>query len=194
MALEVYHKKRKFSKTPEPKGRVKKNQKKDGALKFCVQKHLASHLHYDFRLELEGVLKSWPIPKGPSLNPADKRLAMMVEDHPLDYITFEGSIPEGEYGAGSVIVWDIGTYAYDEALSREENERVLLKGLAKGHLDFTLSGKKLRGRFSLIKIKNNKFSKKDNAWLLIKKDDEYASSEDITKNYKSAISRRVLKT
>lgn len=197
MALEAYHKKRKFSKTPEPRGKIekaKKNPKKDEALKFCVQKHLASHLHYDFRLELEGVLKSWPIPKGPSLNPTDKRLAMMVEDHPLDYITFEGSIPEGEYGAGDVIVWDIGAYAYDDKLSRKENEKILMDGLKKGHLDFTLFGKKLKGRFSLIKIRGNKFSKKDNAWLLIKKGDEYASSEDITKNYKSAISRRVLKT
>lgn len=194
MRLEAYRKKRKFDKTPEPRGRgVASRVDKKNALKFCVQKHRASHLHYDFRLELDGVLKSWPIPKGPSLNPQEKRLAMMVEDHPLDYLNFEGYIPEGEYGAGNVIVWDIGTYASDPAESRAENEKILRKGLAKGHLDFVLSGKKLKGKFSLIKIKN-KFSEKDNAWLLIKKDDEYASKKDITRNEKSAISNRVLKT
>ncbi len=190
MALEVYHKKRKFNETSEPKGRVKRNS---ADLKFCVQKHAASHLHYDFRLELDGVLKSWPIPKGPSLNPAEKRLAMMVEDHPLDYITFEGNIPEGNYGAGNVIVWDIGTYTSDASKTRAENEEILRAGLKKGHMDFTLAGKKLKGRFSLIKIKN-RFSKKDNAWLLIKKDDEYASNKDITKDETSAISNKTLKT
>lgn len=190
MTLEIYNKKREFDKTPEPRGKMGKNQ---GTLKFCVQKHLASHLHYDFRLELDGVLKSWPIPKGPSLNPKDKRLAMMVEDHPMDYINFEGNIPEGEYGAGEVIVWDIGTYATNPSKSKAENEKIIRNGLAKGHLDFTLSGKKLKGRFSLIKIRNNKFSKKDNAWLLIKKDDEYASDKDVTDNENSAISKKVLR-
>src|SRR3954469_23431938 len=141
MSLAKYRQKRKFDQTSEPAGPVKRG----GAakLQFVVQKHRASHLHYDFRLEMAGVLKSWAIPKGPSLNPADKRLAMMVEDHPFDYRTFEGTIPEGNYGAGTVMVWDEGTYCARATPDRKDGERRLRDGLRKGHLSFVLNGHKL---------------------------------------------------
>jgi bifunctional non-homologous end joining protein LigD len=186
MALSLYNKKRNFDKTPEPAGKTK--SKKD-ALVFVVQKHHASHLHYDFRLQMEGVLKSWAVPKGPSMNPADKRLAMMVEDHPYDYKDFEGNIPEGNYGGGNVIVWDNGTYHAKEEADKALNEKALLAGLKKGHLNFVLKGKKLKGEFDLVKIRNGK---QENAWLLIKKDDRYASDIDITQKDKSVISRLTL--
>src|SRR5512138_3712860 len=141
MALEQYKQKRDFKKTSEPSG-VKKSSK--GSLQFVIQKHAASRLHYDFRLELDGVLKSWAVPKGPSLNPADKRLAMMVEDHPYDYKDFEGIIPEGEYGAGEVIVWDHGTYHAIGTTDKEESEKILRQGLHKGDLKFVLEGQKLK--------------------------------------------------
>lgn len=179
MALKKYKKMRRFGETPEPAGKVAKSK---GQLKFVVHKHDASHLHYDFRLEMEGVLKSWAVPKGPSLNPADKRLAMMTEDHPMDYRTFEGVIPEGNYGAGEVIVWDIGTYR-----PAEGGEKDLLADLHKGSLKFVLEGKKLHGLYALVKIKNS-WSKKDNAWLLIKEKDKYAISRDVTKDTDSVLS------
>src|SRR6476469_5180827 len=131
MSLSLYNKKRHFDKTSEPKGKEKSSK---GALRFVVQKHDASHVHYDFRLEMEGVLKSWAVPKGPSMNPNDKRLAMMVEDHPYDYRTFEGIIPKGNYGAGAVIVWDEGTYEALEAGTKSEQEKALLKQLRAGSL------------------------------------------------------------
>ena len=145
MSLSLYNQKRDFKKTAEPEG-TKKTSK--GNLRFVVQKHDASHVHYDFRLEMEGVLKSWAVPKGPSLNPADKRLAMMVEDHPFDYRNFEGVIPAGEYGGGTVIVWDEGTYSLPDAedLSRQEQESILLQALRKGRLTIVMHGKKLQGR------------------------------------------------
>ena len=120
---------------------------------FVVQKHAARGLHYDLRLELAGVLKSWAVPKGPTLNPALKRLAVMVEDHPLDYQYFEGVIPEGNYGAGSVIVWDRGFYQHPAAKDREESEKLLLEGLSKGNLKFVLAGEKLRGELALVRTK-----------------------------------------
>src|ERR1041385_9259567 len=145
MSLSEYKKMRRFNDTPEPEGKVaSKNKQK---LEFVVQKHHATQLHYDFRLELDGVLKSWAVPKGPSLNPADKRLAMMVEDHPFEYRKFEGTIPKGNYGAGNVIIWDKGWYE----LHREEDSwpKTLQEGLKKGDLKFILHGQKLKGSFAL---------------------------------------------
>jgi len=175
MNLRVYNKKRDFKKTAEPEGKEKSSK---GKLRFVVQKHDASHVHYDFRLEMEGVLKSWAVPKGPSLNPADKRLAMMVEDHPFDYRNFEGVIPEGEYGGGTVIVWDEGTYelADSESLTRKEQEEILLQALNKGRFNIVMQGKKLKGEFTLMKMRG----KGERTWLLVKKTDEFSSSEDIT--------------
>jgi bifunctional non-homologous end joining protein LigD len=186
MGLERYNKKRNFNQTSEPKG-SKKGKASD--LIFVVQKHAATQLHYDFRLEMEGVLKSWAVPKGPSLNPDDKRLAMMVEDHPYDYKDFEGNIARGNYGAGNVIVWDNGTYHPIESVGKDE-EKILLEGLKKGHLSFILEGKKLKGEFSLVKLR----SKQENAWLLIKKNDEFASSMDILKNGKSVLSNSTIES
>jgi len=147
-------------------------------LRFVVQKHDASRLHYDFRLEMEGVLKSWAVPKGPSLNPADKRLAMMVEDHPYDYRTFEGVIPEGNYGGGTVIVWDEGYYepVTSETLNRKEKEKLLLKQLHAGSLKIILHGEKLNGEFALFKLRRGT---DDNSWMLMKKKDEHAAEEDV---------------
>src|SRR5260221_9978182 len=160
MPLSIYKKKRSFDETPEPTG----GKASGGALRFVVQKHAATRLHYDFRLEMEGVLKSWAIPKGPSLNPLDKRLAMMVEDHPYDYRNFEGIIPKGNYGAGTVIIWDEGTYEPLEKISNKKaQEKALLKQLKEGSLKVILYGKKLKGEFALVKLKNSE----DNAWLMI---------------------------
>jgi bifunctional non-homologous end joining protein LigD len=185
MALNDYNKKRNFRKTPEPTGKKRKAEKE---FIFVVQQHDASHLHYDFRLEMEGVLKSWAVPKGPSMNPEDKRLAMMVEDHPYDYKDFEGTIPEGNYGAGNVIVWDNGTYSEADSTDKAEGEKKLLKALKKGHLRFILNGRKLKGEFSLIRIKGDQ----KNAWLLVKKNDEFATEKDILKKNKSVISNKKL--
>jgi bifunctional non-homologous end joining protein LigD len=187
MSLSLYKKKRSFKNTPEPEGG--KSTSKDKLL-FVVQKHDASHLHYDFRLEMEGVLKSWAIPKGPSLNPEDKRLAMMVEDHPFDYRTFEGIIPEGNYGAGTVMVWDEGTYEPLEnpSKNKKENEKNLLRQLHAGSLKFVMHGKKLKGEFALVKTAY----RGENSWLLIKHRDEYAATTDVTKKDKSVTSKRTL--
>lgn len=180
MALTQYNKKRNFNETSEPSGVVKKSGSK---LAFVIQRHKASRLHYDFRLEMNGVLKSWAVPKGPSLNPHDKRLAMMVEDHPYGYKDFKGIIPEGNYGAGIVEIWDKGTYT-DIDNSGETAEKNLLKGLKGGNLKIILSGKKLKGEFALVKLKG----KEDNSWLLIKHNDkyavsgEYSSEEDTPEN------------
>ena len=184
MSLSTYKKKRSFNQTPEPAGKKSAGKKKAVAsqLHFVVQKHDATRLHYDFRLEMEGVLKSWAVPKGPSMNPADKRLAMMVEDHPYDYKDFEGIIPEGNYGAGTVIVWDEGTYEPIEFHDDPQKaEKHLLEQLRKGSLKITLHGQKLKGEFALVQIK----SSEDNAWLLIKHNDKYASQTDVTKKAKS---------
>lgn len=184
MALGKYFSKRKFTKTPEPHGAVKHTKSKK--LSFVVQEHHASQLHYDFRIELNGVLKSWAVPKGPSMNPHDRHLAIQVEDHPYAYRTFEDVIPEGNYGAGNVIIWDKGTYApyHDDP----DDEATIRKQLAKGHLTFFLFGEKLKGEFALIKMKKGG----DNAWLLIKKTDDFATSTDITKNDASVISGKTV--
>lgn len=185
MALTLYKKKRSFTATPEPTG----GKAGKGALRFVIQKHDASRLHYDFRLEMEGVLKSWAVPKGPSLNPEDKRLAMMVEDHPYDYKDFEGIIPEGNYGAGTVIVWDEGTYEpLDPSGDKAKDEKALLKALKAGSLKVNMHGHKLKGEFALVKLKG----KEDNAWLLIKHRDKYAKETDITKKDKSVVSGKTI--
>lgn len=173
MSLSLYKKKRNFADTPEP---VTAETKKAGKLIFVVQRHNASHLHYDFRLEMEGVLKSWAVPKGPSLYPKDKRLAMMVEDHPIDYAGFEGMIPQGNYGGGIVEIWDKGTYKLSP-----ENKGTNLEAITNGSIKFILKGKKLKGKFTLIKLRNASL----NSWLLIKEKDENAvdtpyNSEDQT--------------
>ena len=185
MGLVEYKKKRSFTKTPEPTGgKVSRSQ-----LHFVVQKHAASRLHYDFRLELEGVLKSWAIPKGPSVNPAEKRLAMLVEDHPYDYRNFEGIIPEGNYGAGTVIVWDRGTYEPLENLKgKAAQEKALLKGFRSGSLKFRLHGEKLKGEFVLVKTPR----RADNAWLLIKHRDEFSAADDIRADDRSVLSGKTL--
>src|SRR6185436_3019529 len=156
MALEDYKKKRDFSKTPEPPGEARAA----GGFSYCIQKHAASRLHYDFRLELDGVLLSWAVPKGPSFDPRDKRLAMRVEDHPVEYGSFEGVIPDGEYGAGTVVLWDSGTW-----------EPVVDPGLAlkKGELKFYLHGEKLAGKWALVRMKDD-----PKAWLLVKDKDDHA--------------------
>jgi len=157
-------------------------------LHFVVQKHHARRLHYDFRLELDGVLKSWAIPKGPSLNPDDKRLAVMVEDHPLEYRSFEGIIPEGNYGAGTVMVWDEGTYSAPGIDDQKESERALRAGLEKGDLKFVLHGKKLSGEFVLVRTKRGK----GNEWLLIKKRDRFATADEPSGAERSVLSHRTM--
>jgi bifunctional non-homologous end joining protein LigD len=185
MSLNQYNQKRNFNATSEPEGIINTPSKE---LIFVVQKHAASHLHYDFRLEMDGVLKSWAIPKGPSMNSADKRLAIMVEDHPFSYKDFEGTIPEGNYGAGTVIVWDNGTFTLADVKSEDEIETILKSDLQKGHLSFILKGKKLKGEFALVRLK----TKKENTWLLIKKKDEFATERDILEENKSVISNLTL--
>jgi bifunctional non-homologous end joining protein LigD len=170
MTLVKYKQKRNFEASPEPKGNAGKNT---GTLIFVVQRHHASHLHYDFRLELNGTLKSWAVPKGPSLNPKDKRLAMMVEDHPIDYATFEGDIPAGNYGAGHVDVWDHGTYEPIDEDGEIISPAVFAKDLAKGNIKFRMKGKLLKGDFALVNMK-----KDEKTWLLIKHKDKYATDED----------------
>jgi bifunctional non-homologous end joining protein LigD len=165
MALNEYRDKRKFDDTPEPAGARPEAARGNS---FVVQKHDASHLHYDFRLEIDGVLKSWAVPKGPSMNPADKRLAMMVEDHPLEYGGFEGIIPEGNYGAGTVMVWDNGAYEPEGGVPAATQ-------LANGEIKFTLHGKKLRGSWVLVNTgKRSKDPRRARQWLLMKHRDEYA--------------------
>lgn len=186
MALDKYNQKRNASKTPEPFG----GETTDDKLRFVIQKHAASHLHYDFRLEMEGVLKSWAVPKGPSLDTDIKRLAMMVEDHPYDYRNFEGIIPKGQYGGGTVIVWDEGTYepADLKKPTKAEADKHLLHQLHSGKLKFILKGKKLKGEFALIKASG----RGENSWLLMKLDDKYATKDDITLKDKSVKSNKTL--
>lgn len=170
-ALAEYHRKRDFSRTKEPAGRVPRAEGK--TLGFVVQKHAASHLHYDFRLQLDGVMKSWAVPKGPSLDPSVRRLAMEVEDHPISYNTFEGTIPEGEYGGGTVMLWDRGTYEAEDGGGGES----LRRGYAQGNLKIVLHGKRLRGGWVLVRMRRPGRPQ----WLLIKhRDGTENPSRDIT--------------
>ena len=187
MSLEEYQRKRDLTKSPEP---APKGGKPAEALRFVIHKHAASHLHYDLRLEMDGVLKSWAIPKGPSLDPTVKRLAMMVEDHPYEYGEFEGVIPKGNYGAGEVIIWDAGTYHAPASPGRAKSEELLREGLRKGDLKFVLEGRKLHGEFALVRIKSR--SQDDNSWLLIKKHDNFATTDDITSQDRSVVSNATI--
>jgi bifunctional non-homologous end joining protein LigD len=188
MGLKEYVKKRNFSKTAEPKAGMSKDK---DHLMFVIQKHDASRLHYDFRLEMDGVLKSWAVPKGPSTDPKTKRLAMMVEDHPFDYRNFEGIIPQGEYGGGTVIVWDEGTYEpIEEIKGKKAQEKHLLKQLKEGSVKIKLHGEKLEGEYALVKT----HGMGENGWLLIKHKDEFASDKDITKKDKSVLSGKTIET
>ena len=168
-SLKEYNQKRQFGKTPEPRGTTA--PKRAGPLRFVVQHHIASHDHYDLRLEWDGALKSWAVPKGPSYNPRDKRLAVQVEDHPLGYRDFEGTIPKGEYGGGTVMVWDEGSW---QPLGDAE------KGLADGSLKFTLDGSRLKGKWALVRMKPKPGENGSN-WLLIKEKDEFVNIFDVTK-------------
>ena len=182
--LREYAAKREFEKTPEPRPGVRPS---GGHPAFVVHKHAARALHYDLRLELEGVLKSWAVPRGPSLNPSLKRLAVLVEDHPLDYKDFEGIIPEGNYGAGSVIIWDRGFYHHPSTRDEDESQRLLLGGFRKGNMKFILEGKKLQGEFALVKT-----GKDGKSWLLLKKKDRYAAQGEILKESRSVVSHKTL--
>jgi bifunctional non-homologous end joining protein LigD len=194
VALEEYKRKRKFEDTPEPPPKVEKSK----GHRFVVQRHRATRLHYDFRLEMEGVLKSWAVPKGPSLDPADKRLAMQVEDHPVSYFDFEGIIPQGNYGAGTVMVWELGTW---EPLSPEAvngkylpaTEAEAAAMLKKGDLKFRLHGKRLNGDFALVHMKSRRPGNKGTEWLMIKKHDEYVvPGFDIEKYDRSVLSGKTM--
>jgi len=186
MALDQYVKKRDFKKTAEPKAGRSKDK---DHLMFVIQKHDASRLHYDFRLEMDGVLKSWAVPKGPSTDPKTKRLAMMVEDHPFDYRNFEGIIPQGQYGGGTVIVWDEGTYEpIEEIKGKKAQEKHLLAQLKAGSLKIKLHGEKLQGEYALVKT----HGMGENGWLLIKHNDKFASTTDITKKDKSVLSGKTI--
>ena len=184
MALNEYKKKRRFDVSPEPSGEKTAPKHPQSSLTYVVQKHRATQLHYDFRLEFRGTLLSWAVPKGPSLDPSVKRLAMQVEDHPVEYASFEGVIPEGEYGGGTVMVWDTGTW------SAESPD--VAAALEKGDLKFTLHGKKLKGSWVLVRTRGFGSSTKT-SWLLIKHRDDFASSVDIAlEKPRSAISNRLL--
>jgi bifunctional non-homologous end joining protein LigD len=184
MGLKDYFRKRSFKETPEPRGGLKRGKSKK--LAFVIQEHHATALHYDFRLEIDGVLVSWAVPKGPSLDPHEHHLAIRTEDHPFEYRKFEGVIPKGQYGAGNVIIWDEGWY---EARKGElaDSEATMRTELKKGHVTFILHGKKLNGEFALIKLRNSDDPK---AWLLVKKGDEYASTQDVTKQDESVLSHK----
>jgi bifunctional non-homologous end joining protein LigD len=176
--LAEYNRKRRFDVTPEPAGTARPGRK-DAPLQFVVQKHRASHLHYDLRLEHDGVMLSWAVPKGPSLDPAVKRLAMRTEDHPMDYNEFEGVIPEGEYGAGTVMIWDRGTW--------EPESPDAARALAKGELKFRLHGRKLSGSWVLVRTGGER------QWLLIKHRDAAATTDDVTVSRPlSVVSRRTM--
>src|SRR5262245_43404114 len=172
MGLRTYRAKRRFDVTSEPRGEARSKRAAKGGLRFVVHKHRASHLHYDLRLESAGVLHSWAVPKGPSLDPSVKRLAMAVEDHPIEYQTFEGTIPENEYGGGTTTDWDRGTWV--------QNEPDVEQRMAAGELKFSLQGEKLRGSWVLVRTGGRRSGSQDErSWLLIKHRDEAASEKDV---------------
>jgi len=179
--LTEYRRKRDFGRTQEPSGETTSSPTRPGRLRFVIQKHAARNLHFDLRLELDGVMKSWAVPKGPSLDPSVKRLAMQVEDHPIDYNTFEGTIPKGEYGGGTVMLWDRGTYTADAAASPDEEEDAIRERLGRGDLKITFHGERLRGSFALIRMKfaRDRSSASKPQWLLIKHRDEFATDKDV---------------
>jgi len=185
LKLEEYRKKRQFESTPEPRGSSGPAREAGGSLVYAIQKHMSSHLHYDFRLEWQGVLLSWAVPKGPSLDPAVKRLAMQTEDHPVEYADFEGVIPAGQYGAGTVMLWDLGTWQpetldVDAALQNRE-------------IKFVLDGRKLQGSWVLVRTRSLGKDPTRSAWLLIKHRDQYASTNDVTQEKpRSVASHRLL--
>jgi bifunctional non-homologous end joining protein LigD len=183
MTLKEYQKKRHFGVTPEPSGKASDRKDKDSDLIYVIQKHRATNLHYDFRLEWHGTLLSWAVPKGPSLDPSVKRLAMQVEDHPIDYANFEGVIPEGEYGGGTVMLWDKGTW--------EPEVEDVDAALQKGDLKLTLHGRKLKGSWVLVRTRGYGRSS-DKSWLLIKHRDQFASTRDVTEDARSVLSKRLL--
>lgn len=186
MALSTYNRKRNFENTPEPRG----NERDKNKFRFVVQRHDATRLHYDFRLELDGVLKSWAVPKGPSMNPQDKRLAVMVEDHPVSYFGFEGKIPKGNYGAGTVTIWDKGMFLPVNEDLETISERQALHALQKGELKIFLKGEKLEGGFVLVRLKGD-----DKNWLLIKHKDEYAVSGAYdSEKFAKTVSKKTRKT
>ena len=186
MSLREYRRKRRFDMTPKPAGGPGPRAAPARRLRYVIQKHQASHLHYDLRLEWHGVLLSWAVPKGPSLDPSVKRLAIRVEDHPIDYKDFEGVIPEGEYGAGTVIVWDRGTWLPDD----EDVDAALRRG----ELKFTLRGTKLKGSWVLVRTTGRpQASSRRSSWLLIKHRDAYVSHRDVTASMpRSVVSKRTL--
>src|SRR5208282_28096 len=188
MPLEEYRRKRKFQQTPEPTG----GDAAPSGARFVVQMHHATRLHFDFRLEVDGVLKSWAVPRGPSLDSTQKRLAMMVEDHPLEYMTFEGIIPAGNYGAGTVMVWDIGTF--EPVLGAYKNQAGdVASMLAMGDLKVLLHGQKLQGEFALVRMKSRRPGSKGNEWLMFKKKDAYADTAwTIEQADRSALTGRTL--
>ena len=184
MSLNEYRKKRRFDVSPEPQGKEPSRRAAKAKLAFVVQKHRATALHYDFRLEWNGVMLSWAVPKGPSHDPAVKRLAMQVEDHPIEYNKFEGIIPAGEYGGGTVMIWDRGTWTPETP--------DVVAALKKGDLKFSLAGKKLRGSWVLVRTRGRPWDTKP-AWLMIKHRDQWASSEDITELApRSVVTNRLL--
>ncbi|HYF40211.1 MAG TPA: DNA polymerase ligase N-terminal domain-containing protein, partial [Gemmatimonadales bacterium] len=181
--LSEYRQKRDFTRTAEPAGGSARSGKK---LAFVIQKHAASHLHYDLRLELDGVMKSWAVPKGPSLDPSVKRLAMQVEDHPIEYNSFEGTIPKGEYGGGTVMLWDQGTYTYGGSDPAADPVDALRRGYGKGDFKFELQGKRLRGSWVLVRTRRDEKGKAQ--WLLIKHRDEYAKpGADVTAEHQTSV-------
>lgn len=183
MKLDEYRRKRDFRRTAEPAGAGEADEAADG-LVFVIQKHAASHLHYDLRLELDGVMLSWAVPKGPSLDPSVKRLAMQVEDHPIEYNTFEGTIPQGEYGGGTVMLWDRGTYRPDEVPPGADEATAVRRGIRAGKLSFTLFGERLRGSFALIRTDRGPKPK----WLLMKhRDAEADADSDITEDVVTSV-------